>query len=314
MYYYLYRLVSAFVTLFILSAIVFFGTVILPGDVGRRILGGLASETAVAELNRQLGTDRPVIEQYSSWLGGLLHGDLGTSFSMRVPVGELLAPALLNSAILTLLILVLLLPTAIIGGVLAALLRGRPGDHLITVSAMAATTVPDFVIGILLLLVFSLGLGWFPTSATAPAGSGFLLQLHHLLLPALCMVIGLGGYVLRMVRAGVVVALESDYTRTAFLKGLSPAAVLFRHVLRNGLMSTVAVISSQIGYIFGGLVVIEVIFNYDGIGRLIYVAANQKDFAVLQTGIIIVGSIYFLVSILGDIVQSALDPRTRFKR
>jgi peptide/nickel transport system permease protein len=110
------------------------------------------------------------------------------------------------------------------------------------------------------------------------------------------------------------VALESDYTRTAFLKGLSPAAVLFRHVLRNGLMSTVAVISSQIGYIFGGLVVIEVIFNYDGIGRLIYVAANQKDFAVLQTGIIIVGSIYFLVSILGDIVQSALDPRTRFKR
>ena len=311
MRFWIYRLLMAGFTLLLLSLILFLTTSVLPGDVGRRILGGTANEAAVAALNRELGTDRPAIEQYTDWLLGVLRGDLGRSYSLKMPVTELLGPALLNSFKLTLLVIAMLVPLAIAGGIWAAIRRGTATDHVITLGAASATTIPDFVTGITLLIVFSVGLGWFPISGTAPRDASLLSQLHHLVLPALCMVIGLGGYVLRMSRAGLILALESDYARTAHLKGLPAKVVVVRHVLRNGLIPTIAVVATQIGYIFGGLVVIEVLFNYNGVGKALYVAASQKDFPVLQGGVMIVGAVFFLVTILGDILQAALDPRLR---
>ena len=311
MRFWIYRLLMAGFTLLLLSLILFLTTSVLPGDVGRRILGGTANDAAVAALNRELGTDRPAIEQYTDWLLGVLQGDLGRSYSLKMPVTELLGPALLNSFKLTLLVVAMLVPLAIAGGIWAAIRRGTATDHVITLGAASATTIPDFVTGITLLIVFSVGLGWFPISGTAPRDASLLSQLHHLVLPALCMVIGLGGYVLRMSRAGLILALESDYARTAHLKGLPAKVVVVRHVLRNGLIPTIAVVATQIGYIFGGLVVIEVLFNYNGVGKALYVAASQKDFPVLQGGVMIVGAVFFLVTILGDILQAALDPRLR---
>ncbi len=309
--FWLYRLSMAVLTLFLLSGLLFFGTSVLPGDVGRRILGGTANDAAVDALNRELGTDRPVLVQYGDWLAGVLQGDLGTSYSLKQPVVDILTPALLNSLKLTILTVLILLPVAIAGGAWAASRRGKPIDHAITLGAATATTVPDFVTGILLLIVFSLGLGWFPITATAPRDADLLTQIYYLILPAACLVIGLGGYVLRMARAGIIVALESDYARTAHLKGLKPTQVLLRHVLRNGLIPTVAVVATQIGYIFGGLVVIEVLFNYGGIGKAMYIAANKKDFPVLQGGVLIIGTVFFAVTMLGDFIQSLLDPRLR---
>lgn len=311
MRFWIYRLLMAGFTLLLLSLILFLTTSVLPGDVGRRILGGTANDAAVAALNRELGTDRPAIEQYTDWFLGVLQGDLGRSYSLKMPVTELLGPALLNSFKLTLLVIAMLVPLAIAGGIWAAIRRGTTTDHVITLSAASATTIPDFVTGITLLIVFSVGLGWFPISGTAPRDAGLISQLHHLVLPALCMVIGLGGYVLRMSRAGLILALESDYARTAHLKGLPAKVVVVRHVLRNGLIPTIAVVATQIGYIFGGLVVIEVLFNYNGVGKALYVAASQKDFPVLQGGVMVVGAVFFLVTILGDVLQAALDPRLR---
>jgi len=306
-----YRLLMAVLTLVLLSLVLFLATNALPGDVGRRILGGTANDVAVAALNRELGTDRPVMQQYAEWLTGILRGDLGRSYSLKQPVWQILSPALLNSAKLTVLVIAMLLPLAIGGGIWAALKRGTATDQVITLGAASATTIPDFVTGITLLIIFSLGLGWFPITGTAPRGAGLLQQIYHLFLPAMCMVIGLGGYVLRMSRAGLILALESDYARTAHLKGLPPYLVLARHVLRNGLIPTIAVVATQIGYIFGGLVVIEVLFNYNGVGKALYIAATQKDFPVLQGGVLIVGAVFFLVTILGDLMQFALDPRLR---
>jgi peptide/nickel transport system permease protein len=299
------------VTLLLLSLVLFLATNLLPGDVGRRILGGTANDASVAALNRELGTDRPVMVQYADWFLGMLQGDMGRSYSLKLPVSEVLAPALLNSAKLTVLVIVLLLPIAIGGGIWAALKRGTMTDQAITLGAASATTIPDFVTGITLLIIFSLGLGWFPITGTAPRDAGLPEQLYHLFLPAMCMVIGLGGYVLRMSRAGLILALESDYARTARLKGLAPRLVIVRHILRNGLIPTIAVVATQIGYIFGGLVVIEVLFNYNGVGKALYIAASQKDFPVLQGGVLVVGGVFFLVTILGDLVQMALDPRLR---
>ena len=302
----------ALITLWLLSVIVFVGSHVLPGNVARRILGPFADQAAVDKLNHDLGTDKSLLVQYWDWITGFLRGDMGDSYSYHVPVSSLLGDALVNSFKLAALAFVLVVPLSILGGVVAALKRDRPVDRIITVGGLSLAVVPEFVTGIMLILIFGLWLDVLPVSASAPSGADPLTQLKYLILPALTLVIVLFGYIARITRAGTIEALDADYTRTAVLKGLPRRTVVRRHVLRNSLLPTIAVIATQTGYLIGGLVVIETLFNYPGMGRLIFTALQQKDFPLLQSAVLIVGIVFLLANLLADLAYSLLNPRIRY--
>jgi len=306
------RFVLALLTLWLLSVLIFAGGHLLPGNVGRAMLGPFADQTAVDVLNHEMGTDRPLLVQYGDWVSGFVTGDLGQSYAYRSPVAPFLATALLNSAKLAAVAFVLVVPLGILGGVIAALYRGRAPDRILSVVGLSATVVPEFVSGILLILIFGVWLRWFPISATWDDGAGPLTQLYHLILPAIPLVLILFGYIARMTRAGMIEALDADYTRTAVLKGLRWSQVIWRHVLRNALLPTISVIATQTVYLIGGLVVIEILFHYQGIGSLIYTAAKKKDFPMLQAGVMSIGALFALTTLLADLLHARLDPRIRY--
>ncbi|HZD23106.1 MAG TPA: ABC transporter permease [Acidimicrobiia bacterium] len=305
------RIGLALVTLFLLSVLVFVGTQLLPGDVARRILGPFATQEAVDALSVRLGTDRPLLVQYWDWITSALTGDLGFSISFSRPVTELLGRALGNSLKLAVLAFIIVVPLSLIGGIVAALRRGTVIDRIITVGGLSATVIPEFVSGIVLIVIFAVFLKWLPGTATAPPGSGFFSQLRHLLLPAIPLVLVLFGYIARITRAGVIEALDADYTRTAILKGLPRSTVIRRDVLRNALLPTIAVIASQIGYLIGGLVVVEVVFSYQGVGRLLFDAARNADFPLLAGGVLVVGAAFQVSMLVADLAYSWLNPRIR---
>ena len=306
------RLGLAAITLFLLSVIVFVGSQVLPGNVARRILGPFADQAAVENLNHDLGTDRPLLTQYWDWITHFLRGDMGDSLAYHVPVSTLIGDALVNSLKLAALAFVLVVPLAILGGVIAALKRDRAVDRVITLGGLSLTVVPEFVTGIILILVFALWLDVLPVSASAPSGSGPLTEIKYLILPALTLVLVLFGYIARITRAGTIEALDADYTRTALLKGLPRRTVIRRHVLRNSLLPTIAVVATQTGFMIGGLVVIETLFNYPGMGRLIFNAAKQKDFPLLESAVLIVGIVYLVANLVADLAYSLLNPRIRY--
>jgi len=311
--YVLKRLGLALLTLVLLSLIIFFAGSVLPGNPGRAILGPFASQHAVEALNQSLGVNRPLIAQYWSWATGILHGDLGTSYQYRAPVSTFLFPALGRSLKLAILAFVILVPLSILGGVLAALYRGRAIDRSISVTGLSLTSIPEFVSGIVLIVIFAIGLKWLPVTATPPPGTSPLVQLRYLILPAIPLVLVLFGYIARMARAGTIEALDSDYVRTAVLKGLPRSTVIWRHVLRNSLLPTITVIATQCGYLIGGLVIVETLFNYPGLGRLIVTAATNKDFPMLEAGILVIGIVYLGATLIADILYTILNPRIRFQ-
>ena len=310
--YLLRRLGLALITLWILSMIVFLACQVLPGDPGRAILGPLAAPDAVRVLDQQLGVGRPLVTQYWTWITDLLRGNMGLSYQFRSPVEPFITAALVNSLKLAGLAFIVVVPLGILGGVVAALNVGRGADRVISVTGLSATTVPEFVSGIVLIIVFGVELKWFPVSASAGPGASPLTQLDHLVLPAIPLILILFGYIARMARAGTIEALESDYVRTATLKGLPRAVVIRRHVLRNSLLPTITVIATQTGYLIGGLVIVETLFNYQGIGKLIFQAAQSKDFAMLEAGVLTIGVVYMLATLIADVLYTLLNPRLRF--
>ena len=206
----------------------------------------------------------------------------------------------------------LVVPLSILGGTISGLRRGRMSDRLITVTGLSLTAIPEFVTAIVLILIFGLWLQWLPVSATAPPGANPAEQVKYLLLPSFALVMVLFGYIARITRSSVIESVDADYTRTAYLKGLSRSQVVNKHVLRNSLLPTIAVIATQVGYLIGGLLVIEKLFNYNGIGQRIYVAAQNKDFIMLQSGVMIVGVVYLVATLIADILYSVFNPRIRF--
>ncbi len=296
--------------MWILSLIVFFAGQILPGDPARATLGPFAAPSAVKALDAQLGVNRPLLTRYLSWIGGLLHGNLGTSYAYRT-AEPFVRAALINSIKLAALAFVIVVPLAIIGGVIAALNVGHAADRIISVTGLALSTVPEFVSGIVLIVIFGVELKVLPVTASAGTNASDFQQFRHLILPAIPLVLVLFGYIARMARAGTIEALNSDYTRTAILKGMPRITVIRRHVLRNSLLPTITVIATQTGYLIGGLVVVETLFNYQGLGNLIYKAAVAKDFPMMEAGVLIIGVVYVLATLIADLLLTWLNPRLR---
>jgi peptide/nickel transport system permease protein len=309
--YVLKRVGLALLTLVLLSLIIFFAGQVLPGNAGRAILGPFASQQSVVALDHKLGVDRPLVVQYWSWVSGIARGNLGTSYQFQSPVSSFLFPALGRSLKLAAFAFVIVVPTSILGGVVAALNRGRVVDRVISTTSLSLSTVPEFVSGVALIVVFAIGLKVLPVTANAPPGSPLLTQVRYLILPAVPLVFILFGYIARMARAGTIEALDSDYVRTAMLKGLPRWLVIRRHVLRNSLLPTITVIATQTGYLIGGLVVVEALFTYPGIGSLILTAAKDKDFPMLEAGVLFIGIVYLTATLIADILYTVLNPRIR---
>jgi peptide/nickel transport system permease protein len=303
------RLGLALITLWLLTVIVFLLGQVLPSDPGRSVLGNLAAPSAVRAFDHQLGLDKPVITQYWNWLSNFP----GTSTQYQAPIGPILTSALGRSLKLAVFAFIIVVPLGILGGIAAALKQGKPADRTISVLGQSMLTIPEFVSGIVLIVVFAVELGWLPVSATAPPGSGFFTSLKYLILPVIPLVLILFGYIARMARVGTIEALESDYARTAILKGLPRGVVVRRHVLRNSLLPTITVVATQTGYLIGGLVVIETLFRYNGVGLLTYNAANQHDIPMLEACVLTIGVVYMVVTLVADISFSLLNPRIRLR-
>ena len=305
------RLLLMIPTLILASMLIFALAEVLPGDVGRSILGPYATEEQVQLLNEKLGADRPLVVRYAAWAGGFVTGDWGESALLEVPVRPLVIGAFWNSLLLAGFALVLIVPTSILLGVFAGLRRDSVLDRTITVSTLSMTVIPEFVSGVVLLYVFAVWLKWLPVTAMPPDGSPFYSRLYYLILPAIPLMFLELGYIARMARVGTVQVLSMPYIRTAVLKGLPRKRVIFGHVLRNAMVPTVTVIGSQVGWLIGGLVVIEVLFVYPGIGKLMVDAALSHDIPMLEASVLMVAIVYMLANLIADIVVALLNPRIR---
>lgn len=301
-------------TLWMLATIVFLLVNVLPGDVGRKVLGPTANADDVAAFNQRLGTDKPLIEQYLRSLKNLATFDFGDSFQTGSPVLDLLWPALGRSAKLAALAFVITIPISIAAGIFAARRQDKLADRIVVNTGLASSSLPEFVTASVLLAVFAVNWKVGSVYANVPAGTSLFGQLEYLLLPAMAMVVSYFGYIARMTRAGVITALHSDYVRTATLKGLDSGQVMRRHILRNALAPTITVISVQIGYLFGGIIGVEKVFNYAGLGTMMLNAVGKKDIPVLQTAVLMVGIIYMVSTLIADLLIATLNPRVRLER
>jgi peptide/nickel transport system permease protein len=305
------RLALMAATLVIVSVLVFALAEVLPGDVGRTILGHTASAESVAELDHELGYDRPLAVRYGDWLQGFVRGDWGESVVLQTPIRPLVVDRLLNSLQLALVALLVIVPISIGLGTLAALREDGLADRVISVTGLSLTAIPEFVSGVVLLVVFAVGVSWFPVTAEFPAGANPITRLHHLFLPSIPLMLVLFGYIARMARAGAVEALRSAYVRSAVLKGLPWRHIVIRHVLRNSLLPTITVIGAQVGWLVGGLVVVETLFSYQGIGKLMLDSAIGHDIPVLEATTLIVAVFFMASNLVADVLYGILNPRIR---
>jgi peptide/nickel transport system permease protein len=311
--YLLKRLVSAIVTLWLLATIVFLVVNVLPGNVGRQILGGFAPEEDVVAFNTRLGTDRPFIEQYLTSIRRVFTLDFGQSFQTGADVNDIILPALFRSSKLALLAFIITIPISIAAGIFAARRQDKLADRAVVNLGLASSSIPEFVTAAVLLSVFCVHWKIGKVFANPPEGTSALGQLQYLIMPAMAMVIAYFGYIARMTRAGVISALHSDYVRTSTMKGLSKGEVMRRHILRNALAPTITVISVQIGYLFGGIIGVERVFNYSGLGSTIFTAAGAKDIPVLQGAVLLVGIVYMASTLVADLLIAYLNPRVRLE-
>ena len=308
--YVLKRLGLTAITLVIVSFAVFAAAEVLPGDVGRTILGPYASQQQVEKLDHQLGADEPLVKRYFTWAGNFVQGDWGTSPIQNVAVRPLVLERLKNSLILGGFALLLIVPFSVALGVFAALNYGKSVDRIVSIAGLSFVALPEFVVGVVVIVVFAVQLGWLPVSSQVPDPDPVDI-VRQCLLPSIPLMFVLFGYISRMAREGTIAALRSDYTRTAVLKGLPRRYIIVRHVLRNALLPTIAVVSVQVGYLVGGLVVVETLFNYPGIGQLILNAATGHDLPTLEASVLMIALIYTAANFTADVLSAFLNPRVR---
>jgi peptide/nickel transport system permease protein len=312
--YVLQRLASIVVVLVLISIIIFVAIHVLPGSAATLILGEYATPAALKTLEQEMGLDRPLLVQYGAWVKDVLTGRWGDSLAMKQPVAGVVALRLKNSAMLAAAALVIVACIAIPLGTAAALSRGSLLDLAIVIATYVGISVPEFVTGMALLLILAgPSVGWFPTGGYAELSAGVLTWARHLVLPAATLTIVLMAHVVRQTRSGLADVLSSPYIRTARLKGASKRRVVMRHALRNGLVPTITVLALDLGYLMGGIVVVEEVFAYPGMGRLIIYAVQNRDVPLLQMCVLIVASVYTLANFGADLLYAWLDPRIRYR-
>jgi len=305
------RLVAALLTLLAAAAVIFVVLEVLPGDAAAVMLGTEVRPDTLAALRAELGLDRPAPERFVRWLGGLVTGDLGLSYTYRVPVGTLIAERLAVTAPLALLAAILAVIIALPAGVLAAARHDRPADVAIMVGSQIGLALPNFWFALLLVLLFSIGLGWLPSGGFAGWSAGVGAGLLSLILPAVSLALPQAAILARITRSAVLEQAQEDYTRTARAKGLSRDATLWRHVLRNALIPVVTILGLQFSFLLAGAIIIENVFYLPGLGRLIFQAIAQRDLIVVKDVVMLLAALVVALNLAVDIAYLVIDPRLR---
>lgn len=306
------RLVLLLVTLFFVSVLTFYAIELYPGDAASIKLGQNATEENLASMRDEFGLDRPSYVRYLEWIGGVLQGDWGESLQKSLPVGPLLWRALTKSLALAALTFVIGVPTGILLGTLAGLFRDRLPDRVITIGTLFAVSLPEFVTGSFMILLFGTWLKWFPPSSLIDPDASVFESFRALVLPAMTMVLVMWAHITRMTRSSMAEVMDSDYVRTAILKGMPYRSVVFRHALKNALLPTISVIAMNIGWLFGGLIVVENVFAYPGLGRFLVTGLRTQDIPELLAATIVVAAIYMLSNLAADLLYRFFNPKIRF--
>jgi peptide/nickel transport system permease protein len=306
------RILFGLLTLLLVSIVVFAATQALPGNAARAILGRNATPERLAALTQQLHLNQSVVAQYLHWLGGVLSGNFGTSAATEQPVTQLLSGRLANSAFLVLVAAVVALPLSILLGVLMAVRRDRPTDHVLSMGTLALAALPEFVIGIGLALLFATNLSHlFPAVSIVPPGEHAWNTPNVVVLPAATLVLAVTPYISRIMRGSMVEVLESEYVTMARLKGLPNRTVIWRHAVPNAIVPAIQVSALQLAYMAGGVVVVEAVFSYPGIGNALVDAVGNRDVPVVQALAIIIAAVYVVVNLVADLATIVFTPRLR---
>ena len=310
------RLAAAVLTLLVVSVLVFVGTEVLPGDAAGAILGRNATPENLAEVRELMGLDRPAHERYADWFGGLLTGDLGNSAAGYAQGGELpiwseIHGKLSNSFILAAITAALMIPLSLLFGVVAAVRAGRPADHAVSISSLAVISLPEFVLGSLLILLFFTWLDLLPSISLIAPGTSPLEKPKALVLPVLTLLGVTLAASIRMVRAGMIEALRADYVQMARLNGFRERTVVLRYALRNALAPSVQVFAQNIQYLIGGIIVTEYLFAYPGVGKELVDAVAIRDVREVQSLAIFIAAFYIVVNIVADLLVVLLVPKLR---
>ena len=310
------RVAAALATLFVVSILIFAGTEVLPGDAAGAVLGRTATPEQLAEMQALMGLDRPPHERYLDWLGGILTGDLGNSAAGYAaggesPIWDEISPKITNSFVLAAITALLMVPIALVLGVFSAVRAGRPLDHSISIGSLAIISLPEFIIGSLLILLFFSWLDVLPPISLIPPGTSPLAKPEALVLPMLTLLGASLAASIRMVRAGMIETLSSEYVTMARLNGLRESVVVRRYALRNALAPSVQVFAQNIQYLVGGIVVTEYLFNYPGLGKELVDAVAIRDVREVQSVALLVAAFYLFLNIVADFLVVLLVPKLR---
>lgn len=305
------RLVLTLATLLTLSFVIFYTTEVLPGDIAQRVLGRTASEEAKAKFREKLRLDRPVHERYRLWLTGVVRGDFGQALTSSRPVSEIVLPGVRNTFLIGGLAFLLYIPLSLLLGSLAAAYRDRTLDTLISLFTLIGLSVPEFVMGPILLILFAVKMPIFPVVSLIDQSKPVLASLRAFVLPSITLALIMAAYAIRMLRDNLIEVLDSDYVRMATLKGLRPHHVMFRHAIPNALAPTLNVTALNLSYLIGGVVIVERVFSYPGLGSLLVEAIRLRDAPVIEAIVLICSAIYVGANLAADLVAIALNPKLR---
>lgn len=303
------RLALGALTLVIVSAIIFLAVEMLPGDIATEILGQSATKETLAALRDKLGLDQPAVVRYFDWVTGALTGDFGMSLANQRPIGELISDRAFNTFFLAGHAALIAVPLSLFLGLVAALYRETLLDKLISTSTLAAISFPEYFVAYILILVFAVQLGWFPSLASIEPGMALIDRLHATFLPALTMTLIVTAHMMRMTRAAIVNLLALPYVEMAHLKGMRRWRVIAVHALPNALAPIVNVIALNLAYLIVGVVLVEVVFVYPGLGQLLVDSVSKRDVTVVQAACLIFAATYILLNLAADIVSIVSNPR-----
>lgn len=301
-------------TLWLVSVLVFLGTQVLPGDVASAILGQNATPEALAVLRRDLGLNDPLLVRYGHWLAGFVTGDLGKSLISGQPVVELLVPRLINTLLLAAYAAAISVPLAVVLGILVAVLRGTVFDRVLNIVALACVALPEYFLGLLLVLWISVQLNWLPALADTYPGMPVIDWFKATTLPALTLVLVTMAQMMRMTRTALLGVMDQSYVETAWLKGLRAKRVVLRHALPNAAAPIVNVVAFNVAYLITGVVLVEAVFNYNGLGHFLVDAVAKRDLPLVQASAIAFAAAYVVLNLIADIAAIALNPRLRHPR